>query len=165
MVGMHLGDAPVGHLVGSLDCSERWRSSWRKTDQGLPACRDPLSGHLQAHAWPADLMSERPGELPALKKSLRHVGHRYAPLAACPGIWRTRSDGSEMKPRSWEYSRKLARSTGVERIDTSHCRRGSVITRYLGTPSKSKAQAAPTPRSHLDELLAEVGLWTKLCRE
>ena len=51
MVGMHLGRAPVGHLVGlCVPLPERVALLIPEDGQGLPAggAVYPLSGHLQA---------------------------------------------------------------------------------------------------------------------
>ena len=89
MVGMHLGRAPIGHLVGlCVPLSERVALLLAEDGQGLPAggAVYPLSGHLQAPPPSSRPHVREAGELPALEEPLPHVGHPTLHARLVPGM-------------------------------------------------------------------------------
>ena len=59
-----------------------------------------------------------------------------------------------MKPRCWGVLQEAARESGMERIDTSHCR-GEVVDHQVIGNALEEGPGCLQPLDHIDQLLAE----------
>ena len=145
VIGVNLGGAPVGDLVGLAVPGSKGLALLVQEDlQGLTAggAVDAQSGDVAA---PADCFRTEMGQVPelaALEEPLPDV--LYAPLHLGLVLWMTHPGRIDDEAPVLRVLQEATGEDGMQRVSAGH--RGGKLstTRYLGLPSK-KAQAASRP--------------------